>query len=289
MTVKTNLFGKAGEVYPRILKNIVEEASGVAYPFKSDDEFKALLMNDMHRVYWEEILYRVHWAVVVNSVRHLRWFDACVVHSSTHPNYLAFSAALRGLLESSADVSFSLAAVPLTLASASGKIIKALDGSLDADFIVSAELEDALIHFHHARGVKKQEEVPPTHKAKTATNYINAIEMDEYPVRDLYSELCQLVHPAKQSLHWSSRLNKEGWSTEGFNDIESIHDLIGRYEESISWIQQSSGNTVVFLAQVLNMLPLEQLHIYSVKHLDMSGILLHDKIKKEFLKFNLHW
>lgn len=137
MAVTPHLFGRAGDVYPKILRDIVNEASGTTYSFMGVEEFKVLSPSQMNRVYWEEILYRVHWAALANAIRHLRWFDACVVHTTSQPNYLAFCAALRGLVESAADTKHSLEVVPLTIASSAGVILEALNGRLNSSLCIS--------------------------------------------------------------------------------------------------------------------------------------------------------
>lgn len=289
MAVTSQLFGRAGDVYSKILREIVSEASGTTYSFMDVAEFKALPPSQMNTVYWEEILYRVHWAALANAIRHLRWFDACVLHTTSQPNYLAFCAVLRGLVESAADTKYSLEAVPLTIASSAGVIVEALNGRLDNSLCISTELENSLIHFHHARKVGKGEETPPTHKAETAAKYVSAIDHADFPVRELYSELCQVVHPAEPSLHWLSNVDENGWKVGEQDDIGSIHKLMDQHRATISWIQQNSGNITILLCQVLNSLPRKKLHIESVKPWGMNEFPLHNKIQNEFGRHGIRW
>jgi hypothetical protein len=195
------LFGDSGTIYPSLLAPIVEEAIGTPYPFMDTPAFRALPLEQMHKVYWEEMLYRAHWAAISNFIRHIRWFDACITHSVNTPNYPAFCAVLRGLTESAADTRHSLGSVPETLASDSSHILDALAGK-STTTVVNKDIEDMLIHFQLARKLKKDEGAPGTHNAESAATYISAIDHADYPVKDLYSELCQVVHPAAQSLFW---------------------------------------------------------------------------------------
>lgn len=289
MAVTAQLFGKAGDIYPQVLRDIVSEGAGTTYRFMDVEHFKDLPTSQMNTVYWQEILYRVHWAAIANAIRHLRWFDACIIHSTSHPNYLAFCAALRGLLESAADTTYSLGTVPLTMASSSNFIIKALNGSFDNSPLISTELENCLIHFHHARKVKNTEVTPAIHKAETAAKYISAIEHLDFPVRELYSELCQVTHPAEHSLHWLSYECKNGWVVGRQDDIGSIHKLMKQHKATVNWIQQNSGNITILLCKVLNSLPLKKLHISSVKSWDMNKLPLHQKVKKEFSLHGIKW
>lgn len=289
MAVTPQLFGRAGDVYPKVMRDIVSEASGTTYSFMDVEEFKALPLSQMNTVYWEEILYRVHWAALANTIRHLRWFDACVVHSTSQPNYLAFCAALRGLVESAADTAHSLGVVPLTIASSAGAILEALNGRLNNSLCISAELENNLIHFHHARKVGKGEEAPPSHKAETAAKYLSAIDRSDFPLKELYSELCQVVHPAESSLHWISNVDENGWKVGEQDDIGSIHRLVDKHRATIDWIQQNSGNITILLCQVLNSLPRKKLHIESVKPCNMDELPLHKEIQNEFGRHGILW
>jgi|TARA_R100000093_G_scaffold52899_2_gene27223 hypothetical protein len=289
VTVTPHLFGKAGDVYPKILRDIVSEAAGVSYFFMDIEQYKALPLSQRNKIYWEEVLYRVHWAAVANSIRHLRWFDACVVHATLQPNYLAFCAALRGFLESAADTKYSLQPVSLTIADSAASIIEALNGKLNNSLFQSTELENALIHFHHARKVGREEAVPPAHKAETAAKYVAAIDHPNYPVRDLYSELCQVVHPAEPSLHWLTQVGEGGWKVGKQDDIGSIQTLVDRYKDSVSWIQQNSGNIIILMCQVLNSLPKKQLHVEAVRLWSMSELQLYKKIKNGFGRHGLRW
>lgn len=285
----THLFGRSGEIYPKILNDIVRDATGTTYNFMDIEQFKVLTLGQRNKVYWEEILYRTHWAAVANSIRHLRWFDACVIHATSQPNYLAFCATLRGLLESAADINYSLQAVPLSIATSAGSIIKALNGELVKSEIISTELEANLIHFLHARDTRGEKLVPPTHKAKTATKYLKSIDSVEFPVNKMYSELCQVVHPGAPSLHWLTQLGENGWKVGKQDDIGNIHNLMNRYKNTISWIQQISGNITILICQVLNSFPRKQLHVESVRSCDMSELALHKKIRKEFARQDMLW
>lgn len=66
---------------------------------------------------------------------------------------------------------------------------------------ISKELEDTLIHFTHGRKLLKGEEAPCTHRARQPWEYIKRIEeLNVNGVKVLYSELCELVHPAAGSV-----------------------------------------------------------------------------------------
>ncbi|MBY3214310.1 hypothetical protein HFO21_07975 [Rhizobium laguerreae] len=65
----------------------------------------------------------------------------------------------------------------------------------------SAELEDLLIHFSHARRIAKGEIAPDSHRAKSSAAYVDFVtRMNVGDVRSLYANLCETVHPASASV-----------------------------------------------------------------------------------------
>jgi hypothetical protein len=102
----------------------------------------------MAQVYWQEMLYRVHWAATSNLLRHQRWFESCRILSVEQPNFLGFCACLRGLTEGAADASHSLGAVPETLTTYCNGICAALRGEATS-FLVAETLENMLIRFQY--------------------------------------------------------------------------------------------------------------------------------------------
>jgi hypothetical protein len=282
------LFGDGGAIYPSLLAPIMEEAIGAPYPFMDMSAFQALPLEQMNKVYWEEMLYRAHWAAISNFIRYIRWFDACVTLSVNTPNYPAFCAALRGLTEAAADTRYSLGSVPETLASDSSHILEALTGK-SATMVVNRGLEDMLIHFQFARNLKNGQAALGTHKAESTAKYIFVIDHEDYPVKDLYSELCQVVHPAAQSLSWFTDVGSDGVKIVWPDDSEAILDLCSRHRESIEWIQQQSANIGIFILQALNAFPLSSLHTKSTANIRMRSINLYNKIKAAFARNNIDW
>lgn len=91
--------------------------------------------------------------------------------------------------------------MPLTLAQLNRKIKAEIDGKGAGPMMISSELEDTLIHFTHGRKLSKGEDVPRTHRAKQPWEHIRRIEeMNIDGVKELYSELCELAHPAADSV-----------------------------------------------------------------------------------------
>lgn len=109
-------------------------------------------------------------------------------------NFITFASTFRGLIESAADAYYSLADVPMTLAENHRKIIRALEGNLDA-VLLAGVLEEKLIHFIYARKIEKGEVVPDYLQAKSARAYLSELQQaKEGYIHDCYSELCQITH-----------------------------------------------------------------------------------------------
>ncbi len=272
-------FGQAGEIYPPIVRDLLGEAYGKQYEFISPDDFKSLNEVDSSYVYWIEILYRSHWAATSNLIRYIKWFELCHDNSVVKPNYIAFCSGLRGLLECSTDTYEALGSVPLTLAHASKHIDDALLHRPVLIRAVSEELEDSLIHFSYARKLQKSEVAPKSHKAKTASHYISQLDSTNLPFKSLYSELCQVVHPAHQSTAWLVGRTEQFYTIRESEDLAFILDLCERYKECIEYMQMSSVNTSLFIFKVLNKFMCSDLHNSSAEKYDMSQSPLSKKIQ----------
>lgn len=272
-------FGQAGEIYPPIVRDLLGEAYGKQYEFVSLDDFKLLNEVDLSYVYWIEILYRSHWAATSNLIRYIKWFELCYDSSVIKPNYIAFCSGLRGLLECSADTYEALGSVPLTLAHASKHIEDALLRRPVLTKVVSEELEDSLIHFSYARKLQKLEGAPKSHEAKTASYYISQLDSMDLPLKSLYSELCQVVHPAHQSTAWLVGRKDQFYTIRESEDLAFILDLCERYRGCIEYMQTSSVNISLFIFKVLNRFVCSNLHNSSAEKYDMSQSPLKKKIQ----------
>ncbi len=288
MLTVTDVFGKGGEIFPPMVDSIILQTINTPYTFLSLPEYSSLAPHRMSQVYWEEMLCRVHWAATSNLLRHQQWFESCRTLSVERPNFLGFCASLRGLAEGAADASHSLRAIPETLARHYNDICTALRGNATSLFL-SEELESALIHFQFARVLKQNQQAPESHRALTSANYISAIDCDAHPVRLLYQELCQMAHPAWQSLHWFTQSVKDLWWVTRGNDAERIRNLCRLHLAAIEWVQQQSVNTSIFLLQMLNVFPLQSLHTSRVRGIDMSSIPLWTKIKTALQRQGVAW
>lgn len=273
------IFGQAGVVYPPIIQDLLESSYNKNYQFLCLEEFKLLSKSDSNYVYWIEILYRSHWAATSNLIRHDKWYETCHNSSVINPNYIAFCSGLRGLLECATDTYDALGSVPLTLAQVSSHIEDALLRRPTSTVVLSEELENSLIHFSYARKLNKHEDAPKSHEAKTASYYIAQLDSADLPLKRLYAELCQVVHPAHQSTAWLVESEEQNYKIQKPDDLAFVLDLCERYKECIEYIQMSSVNISMFIFKVLNMLSCSELHNSSADKYNMSNSPLHKKIE----------
>ncbi len=281
------LFGQVGAVFHELITSLASEVSGKTYHFMEHEKFRQLLERSPGegiRIYWTELLSRAHWAAASNILRHKRWHDACLKLYASEPNFLGFTACLRGLLEAAADAFYSLGAVPLTLADNHARIKEMLSGRA-ASFATSQELEDMLIHFHYARKPAKGEAMPDSHRAATADAYLRAADgTSRTDMKDLYAELCQVVHPAAQSVLRMTVGSEETGVLTGGEDKAWIQDLCKRHATAIDGVHMLSINTCILILKVLNRFPVRGLWTDRVNSVSMDSIPAWSKIQTAFAK-----
>ncbi|MGR9431382.1 hypothetical protein [Rhizobium leguminosarum] len=197
------LFGDAAGTYGSIINEIEPFLVRDGYKFEPVEEFEQRSANwtvgEINRIYWVEMLQRAHMASVAAIVRTCRWVDVAVREYDA-ANIFGWSSAARSIIEAAGDAGEVLAAVPRTLAENKMMIQGCLSGSSTV-LQTSADLEDLLIHFSHARRIAKGEIAPDSHRAKSSATYVDFVtRMNVGDVRSLYSALCEIVHPASASV-----------------------------------------------------------------------------------------
>lgn len=220
--------------------------------------------NDFKRynkVYWEEILLRSHYSSTVSILRHEKWLKG-VILSIEKNNYILFCSSLRGFLESVTDSYYSLLNVPFDLSNNFYNINLAIKGELEQLFI-SQELEETLIHFQFAKKVRKSDKNPDYLKALTTTEYINIFSPNEdKKIKDLYKLLCEVVHPASESVNLFNRTIKvdddlEYTTTDLMSDEGKINEVISNFSNEISQLLKLSINTPFICLKILGLFSFE--------------------------------
>ena len=260
------------------------------YSFLDVDEYADLLHRDVSKgmkVYWSETLDRAHIAAVTAILRGRHWLSA-LLSTESHNNALAFAAAFRGLMESSADTTTGLIGIPLTLAHHYPTIADGLSG-LASTAVTSPELEDALIHYSHGRHIKKSElaSTPQSHRALSVHEYLTVFESLNASVAQCYRYLCDLTHPGARSVFmWLDAVDSKGseliLSTE--QDEAIIGSFLELYEAVVLDVLAFAFNTPVLVLITLNYFPIKKLHTQELLNHDLDGITAWAECRSELEK-----
>lgn len=191
------VFGKSAEIYGRIVNDIAPDLIKNRYTFEDISEFEQKSLDGdtgreyAGRVYWTETLYRAYMASVASIFRTTRWIQVAIREHDAGSLYGCVSAC-RSLIESAGDIGHSLNPVAHTLARIRDAIKAEIAGKAGETMLLSDDLENALIHFTHARKLAKTEMAPDSHKAKRSFQYIDMVErMKIVGVKTFYAKLCE--------------------------------------------------------------------------------------------------
>ncbi|AXX98062.1 hypothetical protein [Profundibacter amoris] len=213
MRSNESIFGSDIAKVVEILFQLVEDLKKktITYNFMSEDDFSRLPVNEMGVAYWKETLDRAHFASCSSIMRTVTWVNA-INAAYESENHLSFISSLRALVEFTGDAVHSLGSVSLTLAESNSAIRKMLDGNVNP-FFTSKELEDSLIHYTHARKLKKSDNTPETHIAKQTYHYVNELKPNNPKIYEMYKILCGFAHPAAESnAVYMNQLAENDWA-----------------------------------------------------------------------------
>ncbi|MBY0549095.1 MAG: hypothetical protein K2W95_17610 [Candidatus Obscuribacterales bacterium] len=289
--VASELFGQTGKVYAELIDDVIKNILGTSYQFvDSDDDLKRRPMFEQNRIKCRNLLYSCHFAAASNILRQQRWFKACCTEfSSDGGNYAGFAACLRSLIEASGDAFYALRAVPANLSQLYVIVRDCL--ARKEDTALPASIEEVINLMDHANrhfsfGEKAPDEksirknIDQKKKARQPDASAAAIFMDRYDHpemarqpweyitdskipggKDLYGELCGIVHPTASSVLWmfESGPNPNSYCLRGGNDRTEILDLCERRTEAISLYLQESFNSSLLILKLLNEFSLNEI------------------------------
>jgi hypothetical protein len=284
------MFGTLGNLHLEVINKLSLAGLRKRYTFTDNDEFRKILASDLpksQKIYWYEILMRVHLTAATAILRSRRWIDATVT-SAKAENLLAFAASLRGLIESVADTNTALISVPATLTRDYSMILSALEEKADRVFIVE-QLEDTLIHYSHARKIKKSQSAPDSHRAQQLRDYISILEKGGvHRVVGCYSQLCDLTHPGASSVWmWLKAESELSFEIDTSQEQAVINWFLTEYEPMFADLFAFAFNMPIVSLAVLNHFPVSEFHTPELKHWDLSGIQAWRKIPKDFFTLPL--
>jgi hypothetical protein len=234
---------KIFEQYYAIYSDVIEKIEHKKYQYTDLGGFSYIFIDGLskddiresQKIYWQEILQRVHFASVISLIRSHKWLEGVVLGVDTK-NLLLFSSSFRGFLEATVDSHYSLGSLPTAMALNFKTINSALKGQLN-QLCIQGELENKLIHFQFAKKGSKRNE-PEVEIAFNNADYIKWFDLENIGVKDLYSDLCEIAHPAAASVKCftkeeivSEKYSYAMTSTETDNIV--ISELIDKYSNQI--------------------------------------------------------
>lgn len=282
-----SLFGHDAAQFIENIDQLALAKSKVSYSFMAVDDYERVLRKDSRlgmQVYWNEILARAHLTAVVAILRSRHWISA-VVAATSDRNLLAFAAAFRGLIESSADTQNALGGIAISLAENYMQISRALSGTVGNQCFVSKELEDTLIHFKYARHLTKAEmaTAPQSHKALQVRQYIDCLEKGQvHQVIACYQSLCDLTHPGASSVWmWLTSENGVDLELNPNQDESTITYYLTEYRDTFLELLMFAFNPAILTLNVLNYFPLRTFHTPPLLDWNLSGIPLWRKCQSK--------
>lgn len=278
------------ELYYIMYSNVVNKIEHKNYEYTDvagymNIYFKGLSNGDIRqsqKIYWQEILLRVHFAAVTSLIRAQKWLSGVILGRETK-NLLVFCASLRGFLEATVDSYYSLESLPASLALNFKNINSALKGELNQSF-VNNELESKLIHFQFAKRGKKGSDAS-INIAHTNVEYIKSFDLDNIGIKELYSELCELTHPAANSVNCfteeivvSEFHSYSVTSTETDNDV--ISEIISKYWDQINILLKMGISLYCICLKLLTLFDFKNVHSEYINESIFENILNKDSWNK---------
>jgi hypothetical protein len=240
--------------YPVLLRRLISQLERFSYQYVPLPEYEQLAgdISETMRVYWFEILERAHCDSMLALLRLERWLEAMRL-SAEAPNFLGFAASFRGLLESTADVRHALGDVPGGLAAAFPHAYEAVHGQART-LVLAPDLENDLIHFSHARKLEKDERAPEAHAAKHMKAYLTSLQgASSGPLHDTYAELCNITHPAADSVLYllTKRPDRRIVFAEAA-DEEQVQELLSRVGSVVTFCVSQSITYPAVILRIVN-------------------------------------
>jgi hypothetical protein len=132
-----------------------------------------------------------------------------------------------------------------------------------------------LVHFLYARKLDNNEKksVPKTHRALQTAEYNTIFEEARIPnAKVLYSDLCQLTHPAAHSLGFALDVDERGYFLNVDHDGEMLEMLLREYRPTLNELLPFAFNAGILTLAVLNHFSIQQFHTPEVGAWDLSSL-----------------
>lgn len=278
MPLTSEIFGEQAVPFVRTIRQIIPnlKCSVSDYYQSASDYYWQSSQTEWLYLYWHELFGRAYIAASASLIRHNQWISG--IEGSYQANsYLGLCSCVRGLLESTADSMYTLECFLPTVANVWHDLKKVFGGvPLERPFIAK-ELEDSLIHFGFARRVNKGDEVPDGHKARSNRDYIDTIRKADPQLEELYCALVELVHPAKDSVHWMLQYEqkKTHWKVSlnsGEEAATKICELLDTYKSALFSLVVLSCNFSLFTLKGLREMNLKDMDLSFMDEVNLDGV-----------------
>ena len=265
--------------FAQLIDDLALEDLAITYEFVTVERLEQITLADSGnalRIYWTELLARAHMTAVTGIMRSRHWYSA-IVAAEDSQNIFAFAAALRGLIESSADTYSSLQGIPMTLTRDHSQILTALLGRA-TDGPINNDFEDRLIHYSHARYIPRSDRptVPYSHVARSTQAYLEILNRSQVShIDELYRLLCDLVHPAAPSvwmwLRTEQQRHGEHVHFSPGNDGAIIADVAENYSDTLHGVMKLAFEPAALTLMVLNYFPVAEFHVPALLNWNVPG------------------
>ena len=225
-------FGSQAEILIPVIDEVIKSSLHFEYSFLSLKKYQSFIengasLNDINRIYWEEMLDRLHLASVASIRRNYGWMKSVALMKSAG-EITGYAAALRSLIEASADSAYSIIPALNTYTREYKAICAAILGQANETIYASPKMEGLLINFTHGRKTNKEENAPDSHKAKQSFEYINMLRDDAgvTGIRELNEFLNGIVHPAANSVFFQlSRSDLDDYEVYKFTETAEFNAI----------------------------------------------------------------
>jgi DNA-binding protein Fis len=276
----TDIFSKDLTLLYPVVKEFIKDLTIKDYKFIANSEYEKILKSDFQyacKIYWTEQFYRIQLGSILNLIRTIRWIDS-IESSYVKNNHLGFCAAIRGLLESTADSCDAFYKIPHHLLE-KFTLIEGVFKNTHHKFIKSQQLKDDLISFLFASNTVYNNNKQTIYKPKSIKTYISTLDGKlNGDLYDFYSKLCEVIHPS----YFSCR----SYTKNGKNDELEVIQINPNADENLnkSLIDSNKDNLVKLfqLSLIPSLTNLKVINLFDIKDFNLSFI---DKIYFDQLEY----
>ncbi|WP_321285306.1 hypothetical protein [Exiguobacterium profundum] len=278
------LFGSEAKDYLKINRSMLNELSSNnhEYSYMDNEYFCSVIQTKgisyANKILAYEILQRAYIATVTGYLRQDKWIRG-ILSGIENENYHAFASTMRAYIESATDLFDGLNQIPMSLAENYIILKSALNEEVDEVIIKPGKLEELLIHFQEAR--KNHNYSEKFYSAKSAKKYMESTPLKDLKLYEIYGELCEITHPASNSLDIFLENNNNNKLMFVENDQVRINNFFSEYGQRLSELFLLTDNLCLIVLKLINKFNIEEMHCKTVEVIDLSDIKLWGKIEEK--------